>query len=65
MSESEFLRGRISAKHLAGAAPTDINAASKKGKIPCDTFQTGDGCPKKPPAKSPTKGRTTSKKKSR
>lgn len=64
MSESEFLRGRITAKHLAGAAPTDIHAASKKNSGPCNTFQTGDGCPTKPsPKKSPAKRPTPSKKK--
>ena len=53
MSESEFLRGRISAKHLAGAAPTDMNAASKPPKpLTCNTEQT-TGCPK---PKGPGKG---------
>jgi hypothetical protein len=61
MSESEFLRGRISAKHLAGAAPTDINAASQKQPKTCNTSVTGDGCPKSP--KGPGKG--SNKQKSR
>jgi len=63
MSESEFLRGRISAKHLAGAAPTDMNAASKPITPTCDTTNTSGGCGSPPKPKGPGKG--SNKQKSR